>query len=92
MAAFLLWNVKKKPLDILVQNLVRQHNIDVVLLVEYAFGISQLPGLLLNDGLVKRSSLPKFGVFVRNTHRLRLLPYKLSKAREYVEMGSALRG
>lgn len=79
MAAFLLWNVRKKPLDTLVQNLVRQHNIDVVLLVEYAFGVSQLPRLLLNDGLVKRSSLPKFGVFVRNTHRLRLLPDKFGK-------------
>ncbi len=79
MAAFLLWNVRKKPLDNLVQNLVRQHNIDIVFLVEYAFGVSQLPGLLLNDGLVKRPSLPKFGVFVRNTHRFRLLSYRFGE-------------
>lgn len=79
MAAFLLWNVTKKPLDTLVQNLVRQHNIDVVLLVEYAFGVSQLPLLLLNDGLIRRSSSPKFGVFVRNTHGFRLLRYRLGK-------------
>lgn len=31
MAAFLLWNVDKKPLDGLVQSLVREHQIDVVL-------------------------------------------------------------
>lgn len=79
MGAFLLWNVRRKPLDSLVQNLVRQHNIDVVLLVEYAFGVSQLPFLLLNDGLVKRISSPKFGVFVRNTHGLRLFRYRLGK-------------
>jgi hypothetical protein len=79
MVAFLLWNVQRKPLDSLVQNLVHQHSIDVVLLVEYAFGVSQLPFLLLNDGLVKRSSSPKFGVFLRNTHRLRLLRYGVGR-------------
>lgn len=79
MAAFLLWNVQKKPLDNLVQNLVRQHNIDIVLLVEYALGKSQLPLLLPKDGLIRRSSSPKFGVFVRNTHRLRVLRYGLGK-------------
>ncbi len=57
MAAFLLWNVKKKPLDTLVQNLVQQHQIDVVLLVEYAFGVSQLPWLLLADGDCVAASL-----------------------------------
>ena len=79
MAAFLLWNVQKKPLDNLVQNLVRQHNIDVVLLVEYAFGVSQLPLLLPNDGLIRRSSSPKFGVFVRKSHGFRVLRYGLGK-------------
>jgi len=79
MAAFLLWNVRGRPLDSLVQNLVRQHNIDVVLLVEYAFVVSQLPVLLLSDGLVRRSSSPKFGVFVRNTHRFQPLRYGLGK-------------
>src|SRR5579862_5839602 len=79
MAAFLLWNVRKKPLDNLVLNLVRQHAIDFVLLVEYAFGISQLPALLRDEGLVKRASLPRFGVFVRDSHLLRLLPRKFGK-------------
>jgi hypothetical protein len=47
MAVFLLWNVDKKAaLDGLVQNLVRQLQIDVVLLVEYPFGVSELPDLL----------------------------------------------
>jgi hypothetical protein len=54
MAAFLLWNVNGKPLEGLVQNLVREHEIDVVLLVEYALGRGQLPGFLMNDGLFKR--------------------------------------
>jgi len=77
-AAFLLWNVDKKPLDGLVQNLVRQLQIDVVLLVEYAFGVSQLPGLLLNDGLFKRRSPKRFGVFTRANHALKLRRYRLA--------------
>lgn len=79
MAAFLLWNVNRKPLDSLVQNLARQYQIDVVLLVEYPFGDSQLPGLLMTDGLIRRPSLPRFGVFVRDTHRFRLLNYNLGR-------------
>src|SRR3954452_3877359 len=70
MAAFLLWNVQRKPLDGFVQSLVRQLRIDVVLLVEYAFGASQLPSLLLNDGLFKRKSPKRFGVFSRANHGL----------------------
>ena len=70
MAAFLLWNVNRKPLDGLVQSLVRQLQIDIVLLVEYAFGKSQLPGLLQLDGLFRRPSPERFGVFVRSNHRL----------------------
>lgn len=77
MAAFLLWNVHRKPLDGLVQNLVRQLQIDVVLLIEYAFEKSQLPGLLLQDGLVKRPSSKRFGVFIRMNHRLTPLRYHL---------------
>jgi hypothetical protein len=77
MAAFLLWNVNGKPLDGLVQNLVRQWQIDVVLLVEYAFGLSQLSGLLVNDGLWKRPSAKRFGVFSRTNHKLSLLRYRL---------------
>ncbi len=79
MAAFLLWNVQKKPLDGLVQSLVRLHTIDVVFLVEYAFGVSQLPGLLQADGLTKRSSSNRFGVFVRSTHKFRRLRYRLGQ-------------
>ena len=79
MAVFLLWNVNKKPLDAFVQSLVRQHNVDVVFLVEYDLVASQLSQMLLTDGLVKRSSLPKFGVFARGNHKFRLLPCKLGK-------------
>jgi hypothetical protein len=80
MAAFLLWNVNRKPLDGLVQSLVREWQIDIVLLVEYAFGTSQLPGLLQQDGLFRRPSSKRFGVFVRSNQRLSLLryaPYRL---------------
>jgi hypothetical protein len=75
MAAFLVWNVNRKPLDGLVQSLVRQWQIDIVLLVEYAFGTSQLPGLLQQDGLFRRPSSKRFGVFVRSNQRLSLLRY-----------------
>src|SRR5437016_3254725 len=78
MAAFLLWNVQRKSnVDGLVESLVRLHAIDVVLLVEYAFGTSQLPGLLAACGLRKRLSSKRFGVFVRTTHRFRRLHYQL---------------
>jgi hypothetical protein len=79
MAGFLLWNVNKKPLDGFVQSLVRDANlgIDIVLLVEYAFGTSQLPGMLQSDGLVKRMSSKRFGVFARHNHRLSRLRYRL---------------
>ena len=79
MAAFLLWNVNRKPLDGLVQNLVREHRIDVVLLVEYAFGTSRLPDLLEKDGLYKCSSPDRFGVFARESHELARLQYRLGK-------------
>jgi hypothetical protein len=78
MAAFLLWNVQRKPLDGLVQNLVRQLQIDIVLLVEYAFRLSQLPGLLMNDGLLKRRSPKRFGVFSRVNQGLRLTRYRFA--------------
>ncbi|HEY5312470.1 MAG TPA: endonuclease/exonuclease/phosphatase family protein, partial [Pirellulales bacterium] len=79
MAAFLLWNVNQKPLDGLVQSLVRELQIDIVLLVEYPFGKSRLPGLLLRDGLFKRPSSKRFAVFVRNGHDLSRLRYHLGK-------------
>jgi hypothetical protein len=77
MAAFLLWNVHRNPLDALVQALVRQHSIDIVLLVEFVLGGSQLPGLLLQDGLIRRAVPGRFGVFVRAAHRFRRLNYRL---------------
>src|SRR5947208_10924578 len=79
MAAFLLWNVHGKNLDALVHALVRRHSIDVVLLVEYVLGSSQLPGLLLSDGLARRTSSTRFGVFVQSTHRFQRLPVRLGK-------------
>lgn len=78
MAAFLLWNTHRKQLDGLVQNTVREHRIDIVLLVEYPFGTSQLPGLLLADGFVKRSSPKRFGVFTRSNHRFARLRTRLN--------------
>lgn len=77
MAAFLLWNVDRKPLDGLVQNLVRQYNIDIVLLVEFAFGTSRLSGILPADGLFKRGSPKRFGVFSRIAHPVKPLRYPL---------------
>ena len=67
MAAFLLWNTGRKNRDGLVQNLVREHKIDFVLLVEYypsTIG-STLSTLLINDGLVRRNTSERFGVFSR---------------------------
>ncbi len=82
MAAFLLWNVHRRPtLDGLVERLVVQHQIDIVLLVEYATGLSQLPGLLLANGHthIRQASPDKFGVFVRATHTFRPLRHPLDK-------------
>lgn len=73
MAAFLLWNTGRKNLDGLVQNLVREHKIDIVLLVEYypsKVG-STLSTLLLNHGLVRRSVSERFGVFSRPIYGMR---------------------
>ena len=77
MAAFLLWNVHREPLDALVEALVLQHSIDVVLLVEHAFGTSQLSTKLLAYGLIKRVESKRFGIFVRSTHRFLRLNYNL---------------
>jgi len=38
----------------------------VVLLVEYVLGGSQLPGLLLSNGLVRKTSSTRFGVLSRD--------------------------
>jgi hypothetical protein len=78
MAVFLLWNVREnQATDNLVYGLVRQFNVDVVLLVEYPIATSQLPTLLLPEKLVKRKSADRFGVFVRDTHKFRKLRFRL---------------
>lgn len=43
MAAFLLWNVQNRNRDLLVQSIVREHNVDVVLLVEVVVGYDRNP-------------------------------------------------
>src|SRR5690348_15898078 len=79
MAAFLLWNINGKQLDGLVQSLVRLHNIDVVLLVEFnpQKSQSQLSTMLLTDGLSQRGNPGRFGVFGRSSHGLNLVPSTL---------------
>lgn len=79
MAAFLLWNIDKQQRDSLVQCLVREHDIDVVLLVEYypSRTGSLLSTLLPGDGLIKRNSTERFGVFARRTHGMTLAERKV---------------
>jgi hypothetical protein len=76
MAAFLLWNVGGKNRDSLVQNLVREHVIDVLLLVEYypTKVKSTLSTLLLGDGLVRRNTSDRFGVFSRMSYGMNRVP------------------
>ena len=67
MAVFLLWNTGRKNIDGLVRNLVKEHNVDILLLVEYypSKNGSTLSTLLLREGLVKRNTTERFGVFSR---------------------------
>ncbi len=75
MAAFLLLERPSKTLGHLwYKSLVRQHDIDIVLLVEYAFG-EKLPSYPAHDGrpTEKLPSPKRFGVFRRgNQHISRL--------------------
>ncbi len=75
MAAFLLWNINKQNRDLLIQSLVREHAIDVVLLVEYypSQTRSDLSNLLQSDGLVKRNTSERFGVFARLNNGMTLV-------------------
>src|SRR5271168_1707048 len=78
-AAFLLWNVQNENRDLLVQSIVREHKIDIVLLVEYSptkTG-SDLSNLLQRDGLVRRSTSERFGVFGRLSYGMILSPIKI---------------
>jgi hypothetical protein len=74
-AAFLLWNVNGQNRDLLVQSFVREHKIDIVLLVEYSPSktVSNLSNLLQQDGLVKRSTSERFGVFGRLSYGMALV-------------------
>lgn len=82
MAAFLLWNTagkkskKSKNRDLLVQNLVREHKIDVLLLVEYYPSTvkSTLSTLLIGDGLVRRNTSERFGIFSRTKYGMNREP------------------
>ena len=76
MTAFMVWNVGKKNLDSLVQSLVREHKIDVLLLVEFypAGSGSTLSTLLLGDGLTRRNISERFGVFTRHGFGARMQP------------------
>jgi hypothetical protein len=83
-AAFLLWNVQNRNRDLLVQSIVREHQIDIVLLVEYSptkTG-SDLSNLLQREGLVKRSRSEKFGVFGRLGYRMLLSPVTIGNRLE----------
>ena len=85
MATFLLWNTAGKKrkkdknvrnLDSLIQALVREHSIDILLLVEYYPSVvkSTLSTLLIDDGLVKRNTSERFGVFSRMSYGLNCVP------------------
>ena len=75
MAAFLLWNINKQNRDLLVQSIVREHKIDVVLLIEFepSKTRSDLSNLLQQDGLVKRNMSERFGVFGRFEYGMNLV-------------------
>lgn len=90
MATFLLWNINKQNRDLLIQSLVQQHNVDVVLLVEYypTKTSSDLSNLLQSDGLVKRSESERFGVFARFTDGMELVSTALG---DHVELDASLR-
>ncbi len=74
MAVFLLWNTGRRNLDPLVENLVREHSVDVLMLVEYYPSVvkSTLSTLLLSRGLVRRSTSERFGVFSRFNYGMNL--------------------
>lgn len=67
MATFLLWNINRQNRDLLVQSLVREHKVAILFLVEYSPSKSRsdLSNLLQQEGLVKRSTSERFGVFGR---------------------------
>src|SRR5579883_2847358 len=77
MANFLLWNVQRKPLDHWVVRLVEEHQIDVVLLVEYAGG-SSITKSLTAQRFTPVQSQERFGVF--SNGRVRLEPIRATVA------------
>src|SRR5262245_30604045 len=86
MVAFLVWNIGRKNIDPLVQNLVIHHNIDILLLVEFypsASG-STLSTLLISNGLVRRNTNERFGVFTRTAYGMN--PVAISAVGDRVEL------
>lgn len=76
LAAFLLWNIQNRNRDLSVHSIVREHNIDILLLVEYSptRARSDLSNLLQLDGLVRRSTSERFGAFGRSSYGMLLSP------------------
>ena len=76
MAVFMLWNTGRRNLDSLIERLVREHKVDVLLLVEYYPSVikSALSTLLLSSGLVRRSTSERFGVFSRLNYGMNRVP------------------
>ena len=80
MAAFLLWNVNKGVGDSLdLQNLVRQHSIDIVLLVEFDLATSQLSRILETDGFYRRPSSSRFRAFCPRRSSVSRLRHRLGR-------------
>jgi hypothetical protein len=66
MTTFLLWNVQKKPLDGYIVRLVKQHRIDVLLLIEHPKPDDMLLRQLRELGSFERiTTHDRFGVYVR---------------------------
>lgn len=76
MAVFLLWNTGRRNLDPLVEDLVREHNVDVLMLVEFypSEVKSSLSTLLLGSGLVRRNTAERFGLFSRLDYGMKRVP------------------
>ena len=66
MTTFLVWNVNRKPLGQYVASLVREHGVDVVMLVESVADASDILGLLRKSGDFHRLECDgRFAVFTR---------------------------
>jgi hypothetical protein len=66
MPTFLLWNVQRKPLDVLVLSMVDRFAVDVVLLIEHGGALTSLPGWLAGVGFHECIGYDRFAVFARD--------------------------